>query len=102
MYKRISVTETVEKIKDKSVAIADIRDPQSFAAGHMPTAKNVNNQNITDFIREADLDAPLIVVCYHGHSSQPAAQYFVNQGFDEVYSMDGGFEVWKLTQEVEV
>lgn len=102
MYKRISVTETVEKIKDESVAIVDIRDPQSFAAGHMPTAKNVNNQNITDFIREADLDAPLIVVCYHGHSSQPAAQYFVNQGFDEVYSMDGGFEVWKLTQEVEV
>lgn len=102
MYKRISVADTVEKIKDENVAIADIRDPQSFVAGHMPKAQNVNNQNIADFIREADLDAPLIVVCYHGHSSQPAAQYFINQGFDDVYSMDGGFEVWKLSQEVEV
>jgi len=43
-----------------------------------------------------------VVVCYHGHSSQPAAQYFAAQGFEDVYSMDGGFEVWKLNNPVEV
>ncbi len=33
-------------------------------------------------------------MCYHGISSQGAAQYLINQGFDAVYSVDGGFEAW--------
>ncbi|EGH30312.1 thiosulfate sulfurtransferase, partial [Pseudomonas syringae pv. japonica str. M301072] len=48
---------------------------------------------ISDFIREADLDKPLVVVCYHGNSSQSAAAYLVGQGFSDVYSVDGGFEL---------
>jgi rhodanese-related sulfurtransferase len=44
-----------------------------------------------------DLDAPLIVSCYHGNSSQGAAAYLVGQGFSEVYSLDGGFELWHAT-----
>ena len=46
-------------------------------------------------IAAADLDAPLVVVCYHGNSSQSAAAYFIQQGFSDVYSLDGGFELWR-------
>ncbi|MGL5628515.1 MAG: rhodanese-like domain-containing protein, partial [Plesiomonas shigelloides] len=42
-----------------------------------------------------DFAMPVIVMCYHGNSSQGAAQYLVNQGFDEVYSLNGGFEAWR-------
>ena len=42
-------------------------------------------------------DAPLIVACYHGNSSQSAAAYLAHQGFSEVYSLDGGFELWRAT-----
>ncbi|MCV6069119.1 sulfurtransferase, partial [Escherichia coli] len=35
---------------------------------------------------------------YHGISSQGAAQYLVNQGFEQVYSVDGGFEAWQRAQ----
>lgn len=101
MYKRISVEQTQQMIANQSVIVADIRDPAAYSAGHIPASINVTNQNAYEFVQQADLDLPLIVVCYHGHSSQPAAQYFYAQGFEEVYSMDGGFEVWKLTQEIE-
>ena len=37
------------------------------------------------------------MVCYHGNSSQSAAAYLVGQGFSEVYSVDGGFELWRAT-----
>ncbi|CRR54182.1 Thiosulfate sulfurtransferase GlpE [Pseudomonas aeruginosa] len=36
-----------------------------------------------------------MVVCYHGNSSQSAAAYFIQQGFSDVYSLDGGFELWR-------
>lgn len=100
-FSRISIQDTLKLIAEKQAAVVDIRDPQSFIAGHMPKAKNINNQNVATYIESANKDLPLVVVCYHGHSSQPAAQYFAAQGFKEVYSMDGGFEMWKLSQEVE-
>jgi thiosulfate sulfurtransferase len=43
---------------------------------------------------EVEFEQPILVMCYHGISSQGAAQYLVNQGFEEVYSVDGGFEAW--------
>ncbi|WP_223576963.1 thiosulfate sulfurtransferase GlpE [Kangiella taiwanensis] len=101
-FKRISIDEVNRMSDQQTINVIDIRDPQSFAAGHMPHAVNINNQNAGDYIESADKQTPLIVVCYHGHSSQPAAQYFAAQGFEDVYSMDGGFEVWKLNHPVEV
>ncbi|MGL5597426.1 MAG: rhodanese-like domain-containing protein, partial [Aeromonas sp.] len=50
---------------------------------------------------EVDVDTPVIVMCYHGNSSQGAAQYLLQQGYDEVYSLDGGFEGWRSTFPVE-
>lgn len=101
MFKRISIEDTLNLLK-QAANVIDIRDPQAFDSGRIPTAINVNNQNAAEYIASANKELPLIVVCYHGHSSQPAAQYFAAQGFKEVYSMDGGFELWKLSQEVEV
>lgn len=100
-FKRISVDEVNQMNQAQDINVIDIRDPQAFAAGHMPAAVNINNQNAADYIEDTDKATPLIVVCYHGHSSQPAAQYFAAQGFEDVYSMDGGFEVWKLNNPVE-
>lgn len=101
MYKRISIDEVNALTDNQSINVIDIRDPQSYAAGHMPDSVNINNQNAESYIETTDKNTPLIVVCYHGNSSQPAAQYFAAQGFEEVYSMDGGFEVWKLNNPVE-
>ena len=42
-----------------------------------------------------DFEQPIIIVCYHGMSSQGAANYLAEQGFDDVYSMDGGFTQWQ-------
>ncbi len=35
------------------------------------------------------------------NSSQSAAAYLVGQGFSEVYSLDGGFELWRSTYPAE-
>ena len=75
--------------------MVDIRDPQSFAVGHISGSRHIDNHSVADFIAAADLDAPLVVVCYHGNSSQSAAAYFIQQGFSDVYSLDGGFELWR-------
>lgn len=95
-FKRIS-PQQAQDLREQGAVVVDIRDPQSFAAGHITDSRHLDNHSLHDFITAADLDAPLIVSCYHGNSSQSAAAYLASQGFSEVYSLDGGFELWRAT-----
>ncbi len=95
MFKRISTVEAHELIEEKAAQVVDIRDPQSYGLGHIVQALNLTNDNLEQFISETEKQKPVIVVCYHGNSSQQAAQFLAGQGFTDVYSMDGGFEAWK-------
>ncbi|MBB3191276.1 thiosulfate sulfurtransferase GlpE [Halomonas cerina] len=77
------------------LTLVDIRDPLSFAQGHIPGSCRLDNDSVATFLEEATPDIPLVVVCYHGHSSQQAAAWLAGQGFREVYSLDGGFTEWQ-------
>ncbi|ELQ18068.1 thiosulfate sulfurtransferase [Pseudomonas fluorescens BRIP34879] len=100
-FKRIP-PEQAQALREQGAVVVDIRDPSTYAAAHISGAQHVDNHNIQEFIRAADLDAPLIVACYHGNSSQSAAAYLVSQGFSDVYSLDGGFELWRTTYPAEI
>ncbi|POA18327.1 thiosulfate sulfurtransferase GlpE [Pseudomonas sp. FW300-N1A1] len=95
-FKRIP-PEQAQALREQGAVVVDIRDPQTYSALHISGSKHLDNHSISDFIRGADLDAPTVVVCYHGNSSQNAAAYLISQGFSDVYSMDGGFELWRTT-----
>lgn len=92
-FKRIA-PEQAQALREQGAVVVDIRDPQSYANGHISGALHLDNHNLADFIARANFDQPLIVACYHGNSSQSAAAYLAHQGFAEVYSLDGGFELW--------
>ncbi len=95
-FKHISTSETFAALAAGDVVIADIRDDQSFASAHIEGAYHLTNGTLHQFMQQTPLDKPVVVVCYHGRSSQGAAQYLAEQGFDTVYSMAGGFESWRL------
>lgn len=94
-FKRISVKDARKIIDAGSAVVVDIRDPQSYAAGHILQAQHLDNSGVHQFIQEADLRQSVIVCCYHGNMSQPAAAYLAEHGFTEVYSLDGGFTQWQ-------
>ncbi|MBD8494671.1 thiosulfate sulfurtransferase GlpE [Pseudomonas syringae] len=95
-FKRIA-PDQAHALREQGAVLVDIRDPETFATRHISGSRHLDNHSIADFIAKADLDQPLVVVCYHGNSSQSAAAYLVGQGFSDVYSLDGGFELWRAT-----
>ena len=98
-FQHISVSQTAALLQDDDTAVvADIRDVKSFQSGHIPGSEHLSNENLGYFLNEKDYEQPIIVVCYHGISSQTAANYLVSQGFEQVYSMDGGFTAWGQEQ----
>ena len=96
-YKCISIHEAHTLIETDNVTLLDIRDSVSYAEKNITKSINISNENVHDIIATADKNKPLIIYCYHGNSSKNAAEYFYNEGFQESYSMDGGFEEWKQT-----
>jgi len=92
----MQVAELAQVIDDKIHVVVDIRDANSFGNGRITDALHLTNESLADFLRDADPDAPVVVCCYHGNSSQQAAQFLVSQDFTQVYSLDGGFTQWQL------
>ena len=94
-FEHLNVAQLQALQQETVVQIVDIRDQQSFAQGHIPDAFHLTNESLVELMNEVAFETPLIVVCYHGISSQGAAAYFSEKGFKNVSSMVGGFEAWR-------
>lgn len=95
MFERISVDQAQSLIEQEACTVVDIRDAQSYAQAHVPEAIHLDGNAVDAFVDSANRAQPLILYCYHGNSSQNAAQYFASRDFNRVYSVDGGFEAWR-------
>lgn len=93
-FECIGVEEAHQKLQRGIAVLVDIRDPQSYAIGHTPGAFHLTNDTLNTFMQHTEFDKPVMVMCYHGNSSKGAAQYLVQQGFEHVFSVDGGFDAW--------
>lgn len=99
-FEQIDIHQAKELIDKGGLTIADVRDEDSYQRTHIPLAVSVSDDTLKSFLSQADKNKPLICYCYHGHSSQSAAQYFSQQGFKKVYSIIGGFEKWRTNYPV--
>ncbi|EED35826.1 thiosulfate sulfurtransferase [Luminiphilus syltensis NOR5-1B] len=96
-FQHLSVSELVTRLETGSVRLVDIRDPHAYAAGRIPAATLLDSESAPDFIAQTPPTQPIVVCCYHGISSQSAAAFLASQGFETVYSLDGGFCAWEDT-----
>ena len=90
-FKCIDVKEAQELLKNPDAVIIDIRDKASYQAGNIPNSINISDGNIVDFLNSTDRQVSLLIYCYHGINSKDAAEYFVKNGFQSVFSLDGGY-----------
>ncbi|MDC9720017.1 MAG: thiosulfate sulfurtransferase GlpE [Gammaproteobacteria bacterium] len=91
----IAPADVMDKVK-QGAYLVDIRDVSSYQNHHIKNSERIDNDTLPNFLREANMDKPIIVCCYHGVSSISAAGFLAQQGFDEVYSVEGGFSAYAL------
>jgi sulfur-carrier protein adenylyltransferase/sulfurtransferase len=90
---------SVEQAKQLLAAgafLLDVREASEFQAGHLPQAAHLPLASIERESTEALLpdDAPVVVYCQKGMRSQVAVQSLNQLGYERVYSVVGGLEVW--------
>ncbi len=93
-FQNLSIEQLKVMLDEQEVILLDTRDEASYQAGHIEGAMRLDERNITAFVNETEKASAVVVVCYHGHSSRDAANYLVDQGFSNVYNLDGGYTAW--------
>lgn len=94
MFKDINKSEAEYILQNTQSVLFDIRDIQNYNEGHHEKAIHLSDDNIEKVVKSMEFDVPILVMCYHGISSQLVAQMFADKGFTEVYSIEGGYCGW--------
>jgi len=79
------------------VILIDVREKEEFDQGHLPksfhVARGVLEMTLEKNLR--DTQREIILYCAGGGRSAVAAQALKRMGYQNVASMEGGFEGWK-------
>ena len=95
--KRISKAEFKEKMESlETFQLVDVRTPGEYGRGTIENAINIDYTS-SDFetkINELEKTTPVLIFCQAGGRSAKALQVFKNNGFTEVYELEGGYGNW--------
>ena len=97
-FKVISAYDAHQYLLKESAQIVDIRDQISYENDHIEGVFHLTNHNLSRFMEKVALHIPVFVICYHGNSSKGVAQYLCDQGYLDVYNIEGGMAAWRLVE----
>lgn len=84
---------TVQQLREREgVPLVDVREPDEFAAGHVPGAVNLPMSTIGDHLDELP-DGAFDVICQLGGRSARVVQALEARGYDAT-NVDGGTAEW--------
>lgn len=72
----------------------DVRTPPEFKHRRIRAAINIPVDELYLRHRELDANKEIIVICEHGVRSVAATEILMQQGFENVYNVQGGMSQW--------
>ena len=95
--KKISCQTLISMSNQNRALIIDIRDSESFNAGHITASKNIPQNELTRRINEiTNIDKSVILVCDMGNISPNAGEALKKEGFEDIYLLKGGINQWRI------
>jgi hydroxyacylglutathione hydrolase len=91
------VDENALEAQLANVVLIDVREPQEYASGHVPGARNLPQADLATRLSEVPRDRPIYLICQGGFRSLRAAQFLNQAGYTDVTSVKGGTEAWRLS-----
>ncbi len=93
----LTPTQATLLINREDAQIIDVREPDEYAAGHLPESRNIPAARLEERAGELDKlkDTPLILVCQTGARSGAACPRLSKLGFAKVSSLGGGLNAWR-------
>ena len=95
--REITVEEVMAWIDGQAAFhLVDVREESEWAAGHLPHAIHLGKGIIESDIEKTipETSAEIVLYCGGGHRSALAADSLQKMGYQNIWSMQGGFKQW--------
>jgi monothiol glutaredoxin len=96
--KQISVKQLKQLLEQGALELFDVRTENEREKAKISGAQHFD-QKAQEKLAQLDKQTPLYFHCHHGGRSQQAAEFYLRQGFKDVYNVAGGIDAW--SQEVD-
>jgi len=93
---QISATDLQSRINEPefSALLLDVREPHEFEYCHISGSTLIPMQTIPNRVNDLPKDQTIITICHHGMRSQQVAQFLEQNGFTDIFNLQGGVHAW--------
>ena len=92
---RIIHWDEISALDLSQTALLDVREPEEHALGSIEGAINIGVDELRKRLDEVPRGKKLVVFCRSGHRSYFASRILMQNGFNEVYNLSGGYMTYK-------
>jgi rhodanese-related sulfurtransferase len=89
-------TITVQKLHEQfaNFLVIDVREQWEWDISHIEGAILLPLKDLPNKFSELDQTCNLAVLCHHGARSARAVAFLLQQGYTNVYNVNGGIDAW--------
>ncbi|MCY0870155.1 MAG: rhodanese-like domain-containing protein [Firmicutes bacterium] len=80
--------------RQPGLQVIDVREPEEYAAGHIPGAKLIPLGQLPQRLGEVDRTRDAVIVCRSGGRSGKACELLASKGYERIYNLMGGMLQW--------
>lgn len=95
LYENISVAEAKALIDTGGYFILDVRTQEEYDAGHIADSVLIPHDQLSGRLNEVPKGVPILVYCRTARRSSIASGILTDNGYKEVYNMEGGIVGWE-------
>lgn len=97
IYQSITPRQVIERLKaGDRFRFIDVREPQEYAVARVSEAELLSLTRFNEWIESLSPDEEIVVMCHHGIRSANVCLYLTRNGFEKVYNVEGGIDLWSV------
>jgi adenylyltransferase/sulfurtransferase len=92
----ISVQELKERLQKNHVLLVDVREPFEYDIAKIDGATLLPLGELPERMTELPRNKQIVIMCKSGSRSAQATAFLQQQGFQDVYNLQGGINAWAI------
>jgi rhodanese-related sulfurtransferase/mono/diheme cytochrome c family protein len=99
-YQNIDVSAFAQLIDAENTVVLDVRTPEEIEQGYIAGAQKMDvlNESFKEEIQNLDKNKTYLVYCRSGNRSRTACDIMAEQGFNNLYNLEGGYRAWSAAE----
>jgi rhodanese-related sulfurtransferase len=94
-YQTISPNELFVRLEAaEEFRFIDVREPIEHEMASIEKAELLPLSVFNDWIDTLKKDEEIVVICHHGIRSANVCMFLAQNGFEKVFNLDGGIDLW--------